>query len=255
MTHIINKRRLGALVISSAVLLTGCGKPATDAASLDEVAKCVVANMNTTQVADAGFALTTRQDFQLFPDSALSGCKDEWSWKFNGQLAIQNLMPKVGGLLHEQEEFRFGMYAGMAGAKSPKAQRKAFGEIGIALEKGYAAKAGALSCGYVDDNALALMTRIDYPFAVASLGYYGGVGDVAMSEKLAKDFIETAKKNAMYQLPNYTCDVFPKEKFTAYAESQLSFYQGKHPWAPGCGLVQTGGLGDLTLRCGLKPKS
>lgn len=254
MNRIMNKRNLLLTGLCSVVLLTGCGTPATDEASLDTVAKCVVANMSTEQVGDAGFVLTTRQDFQVFPDSALSGCQDEWKWKFNGQLAIQNLMPKVGGMLHEQEAFRFGMYAGMAGAQSPKAQRKAFGEIGIALEKGFAAKAGGLSCGYVEENAMALMTRLDYPFAVASLGYYGGVGDVAMAEKLAKDFVETAKKNAGYQLANYTCDVFSKQDFTKYAESQLSFYQGKHAWAPGCGLVQTGGIGDLTLKCGLKPK-
>lgn len=247
-------KKLSYSVVSALMLtlgLSGCAPDESDSA-IEEVSACVVKNMTKAQVTEAGFNLTTKQDFQLFPDSALSGCKDGWKWKMNSALSIQKLMPNVGSKLMYSADFRYGMYGGMAGPRAPADQQKAFGEIGIQLEKDVAAKAGALSCGYAGDTEIALLTKIDYPFAVASLGYYGKIGDVSQSEKMAKEFLQAAQKYAPFRMGDYTCERFSKEDFKAHADSLLQFYQAKHKWAPGCGLVQSGM--DLTLKCGMKPK-
>ena len=251
----MNKSVLGVLVFS-AVGLSACGSPNLSETSVESVAQCIIGNMSKEDLQDAGWRLGTQQDMKVFSDKHLKGCADESKWKWDDKLAQTHLTPKVGQKVLYSPDFRFGVYASMSGSSAPIAQRKAFGEIGTKLENFMGQRALLLNCGNQDNTQeiaeatlkSTFLTKLDTPFTVASLGIHGGVASVDIAQKISVEMLSRAKEFTPMN-GNFTASCGPNVStdIQAQATEYLTFYKGKHPWAPGCYIKQVGM--EMVLKC------
>lgn len=246
------KKMAYVLMCTGLLSLTGCGSPDTSEEALNSVASCIVGNMSKEDLRDAGWGLGTQQNMKVFKKAHLDGCRDASKWKWDEKRATELLTPKVGQKVMYSPDFRYGIYASMAGSAAPKAQRKAFGDIGTKLEGFMAQRSALLNCASSKDSETLIkatfLTKIDTPFAIAAIGSLGGVADVGVAQKIASEMTARAKEFVPMN-PQFSaqCDANVATAIQAQATEYLLFYKGTHPFAPGCYLKQSGL--DMVLKC------
>lgn len=227
-------------------LLAGCAPETPDAESVDSTAACVMRTSSPERLRAMGESYGLDQTAGLKREDAWS-CDTRWSMVFSsdfrkevGRAVTLRLVPDA----HARE----GMYAVTAGLALNRAQRTTLGRLGAFLDKSHAAAVQALMCESVEPHAAMLVSRLDLPFATAVLGIQADIGNPQMAQTLAEKLIERVDL-LVKDLPVADCAQDDgKARFTEYAKDMHRFYQGAHPWAPGCSVRNEGE--DLTLVCG-----
>jgi hypothetical protein len=90
------------------------------------------------------------------------------------------------------------------------------------------------------------LSELDLPFALAVLGKRVGVPTSGEATKLAVAMLSgvAAQEATSEPLP---CGEELTRNFETHAKDWLSFYEGKHPWAPRCHATADGN--DMVLSC------
>lgn len=234
------------LVGAAGTVLTGCApKPTT--AQADAVAACIVAHASPERLRAMGESYAATEASGVARTDAWECGEGRWGVALSPAYR-EAIAPAMGAELLKSPAAREGMYAVTFGSQFSKQQQRVIGKLGSFLDEARRATLQGMSCGAVDPQAVQVVGRLDLPFAIAVLGIQANIGEPQVAQTAAQKLLERVNV-LMPDNSTVECEKDDgKTRFQRYAQEMHQFYQGQHPWAPGCGIRQEGE--DLTLVCG-----
>jgi hypothetical protein len=237
-----------ALILLAAMaspLLTGCAdKPTT--AQADKVAACIVSHASPERLRAMGETYAMTEVSGVARGDAWECGEGRWGVALSPAYR-EAIEPAMGAELRKSPTAREGMYAVTFGTQFSKKQQVVIGKLGSFLDEARRATLLGLSCGVVEPQAVQVVGRLDLPFAIAVLGVQANIGEPKIAQAAADKLLERVNL-LMSDDSTGMCDKDNgKAAFLRYAQEMHQFYQGQHPWAPGCGIRQEGE--DLNLVC------
>jgi len=234
------------ILSSSAILMTGCApKPTT--AQADKVAACIVANASPERLRAMGAMHATTETSGVARGDGWECGEARWAVALSPAYR-EAIEPALGAELRKSPIAREAMYAVTFGKQFTPKQQLVIGKLGAFLDEARRSTIQGLSCGTVEPQAVQVVGRLDLPFAIAVLGVQADIGEPKIAQTAAERLLE--RVNLLMQGDaGASCEKDDgKARFQEYAQNMHMFYQGQHPWAPGCGIKQDGE--DLNLVCG-----
>lgn len=213
--------------------LTGCTNKVSPEVRATAV-QCVIQGVTPERAYSMGESLSQQEDVGLTRWDAW-GCKNFATFFFEKELR-QQVDAELSVELRQNRHFREGMYAGVGPLGTTRPHRSALGKLGLALEDGAVEQQRAVKCAYAEPQAVAIVSQLDFPFATAVIGVQVDVGQVDAAQKLADTLLRRAI-GLSQEIKQAECSTSGKELFLKYAQDRQSFYEGRHPWVPGCSVT------------------
>jgi hypothetical protein len=248
-TSYTSRRKSAALVLMVGIassLLAGC-TPQPTTAQADTVASCIVAHASPERLRAMGETYAATEVSGVARTDAWECGEGRWGVALSPAYR-EAIGPAMGAELRKSPAAREGMYAVTFGTQFSKKQQQVIGKLGNFLDEARRATLQGMSCGVVEPQAVQVVGRLDLPFAIAVLGVQANIGEAQIAQTAAQKLLERVN---LLMPANSTSDCNKengKAGFLRYAQEMHQFYQGQHPWAPGCGIRQEGE--DLKLVCG-----
>jgi len=229
------------LALATVLLMTGCGQAPLDPLSHG---KCQAASASPDQLFEMGRGAEGLPSVSCKEEGLLVGLR--WKWT-----ATESERALAGGTLKEhaasRPAYQEGEYAQLLPESSPPAARKAFGELGVALEDIARTRQAALTCRVAEESEIAVVGTLDTFFATAVVGLRVPAESAQAVQTLAGVLLTTAATRATTRGEDPVCDEQLTEKFRQHVRQWVEFAEGRHPWAPYCRVSEEGA--DFILRC------
>lgn len=221
-------RFLVPLALTLTVALTGCGvRPQPSA-----LAACMVSSADKAALIEAG-----TNSFSIETNAATlgrfqaAGCEGAAAFALNSEYR-QEVSKAFIDAAAGRQEFRSASYALLPGVQSEKAMARAR-ELGSFLEDVFVTRRSITQCQMADAQAIAAVAELDATFTLAVLGRYVGVTDFKVAQADSGLLIDRVASSGE-KLSSAACDSALDARFRGQVAQWALFYEGKHPWAPGC---------------------
>lgn len=197
--------------------------------------ECLTKKLTEDQGFAAGLAAATpSQSAPGLKPSMLQAltCADGLAYAWNPQ-AYPQVGEEYGKAVQKLPSFKQGLYAAASPVKaSPQTQRRV-GEIGVFMEGVAVARRDFLACNPANRSAVDLVAQLDETFALAALGRYAGIDSVEAAGSTAVALGQRVQATGQ-TLPAQECSAEVESRYLADVKTFATFYEGTHPWAPGC---------------------
>lgn len=218
---------LAVAVTSCLFVLAGCGDKAP---APEALAACMLEHSGPEELREAGQLVAAGKPL---PKSLAGECAS-WSarWSMDDQswaLATKKFAEEAS----VKADFRAGRYMQIPPEPASDQMRARAAELGALLEQVTATRRDVLQCGMADPQAVGVVAELDSTFVLAATGRYVGVDSFDGARKAAEQIAELALVAGM-AAPASPCGAELHTKFRGFAEQWHQFYQGTHPWTPGC---------------------
>ena len=225
-------RRL-CLTVPLVALLSACSPLTAD--QEPALVQCLTAKVSDSDAFEAGLTFATAgPSAQPVRPSRMSAwsCSGGWTYLSNPE-AHPQVTAAYREAVHKLVPFKQGVYAAAAPARSSSQTQHRLGEVGAFMERVALARRDYLACHPADQAAVDTVAQLDETFVVAALGRYAGV-DTVETARLTAVALAQRVQDAGQQVPPRECSADTDAKYLEDVKTFAKFYEGTHPWAPGC---------------------
>lgn len=201
-------------------------------AVVKENVECFASGLDDTELYETGYA-TVKNKAIVTPWKALQCGTYGVGYLLADAQSRQPAHTALGEHLLTRPAYLQGLYAGIAPANMASEQAKKFSEVGLLIDQVRARRAKQVACGQADEATVAYVAQLDETFVLGSTLRYVKVDNVDEAQRLAQGLLKASEKPASLAFQP-ECGAALTDAFKADVTTWLSFYQGKHPWAPGC---------------------
>jgi hypothetical protein len=218
-----------AMVVAHVLALTGCGGVPESASSL---ATCIAEGMSEQETYELGQALERSPDAPKLRRLAAGTCGGALSF-WTDEAFRESVSLEVASKLQSAPAFARGRYASLLPVNTTAAQRARLGELGLMLQEVGIRRAAALACHAVEESAVTMVSQLDTTLALAAVGRYVGVPDLEAAKAVSAAVVDRAQKLTRAAVVPSCGDGLTRQ-FRADVTAWQMFYEGQHPWMPGC---------------------
>ncbi len=143
------------------------------------------------------------------------------------------VVSKYAQAVRTQDKYREGAYAALAPLSADDQQVVRTGEIGGLMERVSHVRASLANCSPELVPSIQTVASLDETFVLTVLSRYAGYADAPEARSVASALFKEVGSVQAAERP-LTCSPELTSTFRQQVAAWQSFYEGAHPWAPGC---------------------